>query len=222
MELKDTGERYEGEFSNGEYNGKGTFTSAYGECTFTGIFRDGQPWNGSGAILIDERTSYVGVWLEGSFNGNAKVGFTDGRYFEGDMVEYKYEGLNIFGNVSVLILYLGFGVLQYADGTKYSGQFLKGKRHGEGTLTSAICTYIGDFVDGLFEGHGRLIDTETKVKLFEGEFKEDQPWSGKGTIYGKKIRLNKLITMNRSFSRFLFVWRVQRWVIHWSWCKILR
>jgi hypothetical protein len=169
LELKDVGERYEGTFAVGEYNGIGTFSSGYGECTFTGSFLDGQPWNGSGSISVDERTSYIGMWTNGSFDGTAKVGFTDGRYYEGDMVQYRYEG---------------FGVMHYSDGTKYSGQFVAGKRHGDGTLTSPICTYIGQFQDGYFQGYGKLIDSESRAKLFEGEFKDDQPWNGNGTIYG--------------------------------------
>jgi hypothetical protein len=175
LEQKDLGERYEGNFDSGEYNGMGTLITGNGRMSFSGSFLNGQPWNGSGSILIDEKTSYGGVWSNGSFDGTAKVGFTDGRYYEGDMVQYRYEG---------------FGVMHNGDGTKYSGQFTRGKRHGEGTLTGPICTYIGHFEDGLFNGEGKIVDSESKAKLFEGEFKDDQPWNGKGVIYGATRQLH--------------------------------
>ena len=82
----------------------------------------------------------------------------------------------------------------YEDGSSYEGGMQFGKRNGEGTLTLLNGRYYGRFVDGLYQGRGKLVDengneyngTFRKGKkcgggciryangdAYDGEFKED-------------------------------------------------
>jgi hypothetical protein len=50
-----------------------------------------------------------------------------------------------------------FGVKQYENGSKYTGAFREGKRHGKGMLSTGDgVTYLGEFVDDEFDGAGVL------------------------------------------------------------------
>ena len=52
----------------------------------------------------------------------------------------------------------GKAVERYADGTRYEGSFVDGKRHGQGEWSDDVrrITYKGEFLDGQFHGNGKL------------------------------------------------------------------
>ena len=55
------GDKYEGEWKNGEFHGQGTYTSPDGS-KFEGEFKDGKRWNG---IIFDKEGNIIGKWLNG-------------------------------------------------------------------------------------------------------------------------------------------------------------
>jgi len=100
----------------------------------------------------------------------------------------------------------GKGLLKYADGSSYEGEFKHGMKEGEGlvTLKSGLTykakfsydketqkgeivtknnvNYIGEYKDYLYHGKGRLELSDKEV--FEGEFNHGV-FEGKGTHYYK-------------------------------------
>ena len=55
------GDKYEGEFKDGEKNGQGTFTFSDGS-KYVGEFKDGKPWKGT---MYDEEGTLIGKWVNG-------------------------------------------------------------------------------------------------------------------------------------------------------------
>jgi hypothetical protein len=75
------------------------------------------------------------------------------------------------------------GDAEYPNGSKYSGQWRKGRWHGDGTLShTAIGTlYEGQFVDGKKHGHGE--QTFQSGQAYKGQW-QCGTWHGRGAITG--------------------------------------
>lgn len=54
----------------------------------------------------------------------------------------------------------GYGVKQFGNGTIYKGYWLNDKMNGKGELTIGRTKqrYVGNFSDGLYQGHGQYTD----------------------------------------------------------------
>ena len=57
---------------------------------------------------------------------------------------------------------------------KYEGDFVDGKKTGQGTFTCEGSTYSGEFIDGMFHGTGQYYFSDTG-KIYKGQFEENQP-----------------------------------------------
>jgi len=67
----------------------------------------------------------------------------------------------------------GFGVLTFADGSRYSGKFAGGLCEGPGVLTFPDNSkYEGDFGGGKYEGHG--VYYRADGMKYEGQFEAGQ------------------------------------------------
>ena len=55
------GDKYEGEFKDGEFHGQGTLTSHDGRIE-VGVWRESQPWNN---IEYDKNGNTIGKWVNG-------------------------------------------------------------------------------------------------------------------------------------------------------------
>ncbi|KAL4479605.1 hypothetical protein ABPG72_004201 [Tetrahymena utriculariae] len=70
----------------------------------------------------------------------------------------------------------------YEDGSVYSGEKFKGKRHGNGKFFYADGgLYEGSWFDGCMEGYGKLYYPSGKL-AYEGEWKRDK-FTGQGIVY---------------------------------------
>lgn len=93
----------------------------------------------------------------------------------------------------------GFAVIRYEDGSFYAGELKAGLREGQGVRTHSKSTmvYSGQFVKGKKEGEGRLIDSRNGKVAFEGT------WKG-GVKEGQGVLLYSLATYKGNFSEDLF------------------
>ncbi len=75
----------------------------------------------------------------------------------------------------------GYGILTWANGSNYKGEWLDGTKTGFGILTSSNGdTYTGEFLNDDFHGYGKGIKTYDNGDKYEGEFLD-----GKRHGYGK-------------------------------------
>jgi hypothetical protein len=68
--------RYEGEYRNGDWNGKGVYTGGKKGCSsqekYEGEYANGR-WHGRGTMRTIDGKTYTGVWNEGTLNNNPKL-----------------------------------------------------------------------------------------------------------------------------------------------------
>ena len=122
-------------------------------------------------INFDNGDRYIGGIVNGKKNGKGTYFFKDGSTYVG---EYKNDVKE------------GKGKYFFASGNKYDGDFKNDTMNGKGTFFFAGGNkddllgggwYIGNFVDGNFEGFGML---SLKKYIYSGYFK-----GGKKNGYGK-------------------------------------
>ena len=153
-----TGEKYVGEFKNDNLHGQGKFTLLNGGY-FKGYFENDNFINGYADITNDDGSSYVGEFKDGNKHGQGKFTFLNGEYFKG-----YFENDNFIN---------GFVDITIDDGTNYVGEFKDGNKHGQGTLTLATGEkYVGEFKDGNKHGQGKITFANGCVQ--EGFWKNDQ------------------------------------------------
>ncbi|MBR1757177.1 MAG: TIR domain-containing protein [Lachnospiraceae bacterium] len=139
-------------------DGEGTVYFANGK-TLKGVFRRGMIWDGEGYFPYagsgGKTTPYVyeGEFKEGCFNGKGHL-MINQKVYDGNFVNGKAEGSGVEECPSL--------------GEAYMGEFLAGKRHGEGRLVyegGSICDGIwenGAFVEGVYSD----IDRTGEATLF--------------------------------------------------------
>lgn len=145
------GSGYEGQFSNNNYNGKGTMYDDKGFITECNTWVNGQP---QGYQTIKNPTGLV--IFEGSItNGkkNGKCSWYDEKQKALLVGEFKDDFLE------------GKGSKKFDNGQSYEGEFKKGVEEGKGTLTFVDGRkFEGPFTNGKANGKGTLI-TDTGKRL---------------------------------------------------------
>lgn len=94
-------------------------------------------------------------------------------------VMFDYESGDSFeGNIDSNGLKTGLGVLKFADGTLYMGNFAEGKFSGLGTLTfSNGARFEGEFRKGMMQGYGTYANADGM--RFQGKFANGEVTLGK-------------------------------------------
>ncbi len=155
------GNKYVGEFKDGEYHGQGTITFLSGN-KYVGDFKVDQP-NGQGTFTFANGEKYVGEFKDGKLNGQGTYTFANGDIYVG---EFKND------------IKHGRGTYTYLEGDKYLGEFKDDKLNGQGTYTFANGKkYIGEFRDGI--KHGLAIMMLADGSWHYGEWRDNLP-QGKG------------------------------------------
>jgi V8-like Glu-specific endopeptidase len=123
---------------------------------YTGWFENNKP-SGLGRFRQNEGVIYEGAWKKGNPHGQGKMGWD----FD-DPPRWEYSGRWENGDLS-------YGEYIDPNGKEtYVGSFLNCEPHGDGTFNYADQTkYIGEFKEGLEHGQGQLLSVDN-IKIREG------------------------------------------------------
>ena len=154
---------FEGEFTDGDRNGKGKEYYNDGKIRFVGKYLNGKK-NGIGKEYdYDNRLIFEGEYFNDEKNGRGKE-YNNGKLsFEGIFLNNKnWVGTKYDKNGNIMYSLNnnvnGSGKEYYFDGIlRYEGEYINGKRNGKG-------------VEYYMNGN----------KLFEGDYLNDLKWNGKG------------------------------------------
>ncbi|CAN8191909.1 unnamed protein product [Coccothraustes coccothraustes] len=187
------GSVYEGSILDGLRHGYGVFRSGTHPISYIGYWCNGKR-HGKGTIYYDqEQTSwyagdwvnnvregwgfrryrsgntYFGQWKKNLRHGHGKmIWLTDNQEYEGE-----WECGMQHGSGMHLWLLKRMETSKYSLWNEYSGDFVKGERHGHGTFLYADGTmYIGEWVHN--KKHGKGIFVFKNGLSFEGEFIDDR------------------------------------------------
>lgn len=106
-----------------------------------------------------------GQWEKGILNGETRMHFKSGTYYEGTIV-------NNLEN--------GYGIKKYSDGSVYKGSWKDGKRNGNGLYIHSNGTqFKGNYIKDYENGIGKIIWTNGAT--FEGNFKNGKQIKGTTT-----------------------------------------
>lgn len=146
-----SGFRYEGEWSDENFNGHGTLFAYAIKYIYVGDWEDGLE-HGKGKLTTDDQT-YEGEWSDGLRHGKGtltSVNFT----YEGDFFEHFPQG---------------YGSWKESDYT-YEGEWINKKPNGIGKEITNEYTYEGEFKDWSFHGKGKKTYVDGAIE--EGEWNE--------------------------------------------------
>jgi len=157
---------FEGEYLNGKRNGKGREYDKFGNVIFEGIYLNDKRWNGNG---YDNKYNKVYELLDG--NGHVIEYCGDKIKFEGNYLNGKKHGKLIEYSDEGKILFEG----NYSNGSKYG----KGKQYDYyGNLK-----FDGEYLDGKL--HGKVKEYINHQVIFDGEYLYDFIIKGRNYLDGK-------------------------------------
>lgn len=147
-----------------------SWNKAFQECI------DGNCVNGKGTMVYYSTQKYIGEFKDGRRHGQGTLYLPLDRVLKGnwrddELVEgtvtfadgTRYSGTWEFGYRH------GHGVLTYPDGRKYIGEFHAGNRHGQGTMKYPDGRiYKGEFKNGKRTGIGTM--TYPNSQIISGQF----------------------------------------------------
>ena len=156
---KNRGDLYEGEFQNGAFNGKGTYTSANGE-KYVGEYKDGK-YHGRGSYQFADGDNYAGEYREGQLHGQGTYIFANGSKYIGEHKDGAFHGYGTYYHNSA----------GENKGDRYVGEFRSGKYYGQGTYTFVNGNkFVGEFRENLPNGMGtfNFINGDKYIGEFKG------------------------------------------------------
>eukprot|EP00606_Chrysophyceae_sp_TOSAG23-5_P001114 GSChrysophyteH2.ASY1.ANO1.1766.1 assembled CDS len=159
---------YEGDWERDKPHGSGIRVYSNGS-KFVGNLQDGEV-HGDGTMFYANGDHFDGNFLNGFPYGEGKYTYSDGGYYDG---EYKATKIN---KGTLLEAPLcngkreGFGLRVFTNGSRYTGQWLDDKMHGQGQMLQAEgAGYEGAFFNGdHWHGKGEYVCCDGR--LYSGEF----------------------------------------------------
>ena len=141
------GNKYVGEWKDGEQSGEGTFTWPDGE-KYEGSWSNGER-NGQGTYTYASGNKYVGEYKDGKLNGQGTFTWADGDEYVGRWKDGDRHGQGTMTNID------------YVD----KGNWIDDKRNGifERYTLDGYKIYEIEYVDGLINGHVRLYNKKREV-----------------------------------------------------------
>ncbi len=180
-----SGDKYTGEYKNGNRTGQGTYTWANGN-KYTGEFRDNK-LNGQGTFTSAKGDVFAGEWQAGKMNGRGTMSAANGNKYAGEFKDGKFNGQGTFTETNGNKYVGGWkdgekngqGTYTAVNGNKYVGAWKDGKPGGQGSYTSADGhRYVGEYKDGIANGQGT--STTAFGDKYAGEFRGGK-YNGQGT-----------------------------------------
>jgi len=147
--------KYEGEWQDGKYQGRGTLWIKKGKSfvrQYVGDWVRGQ-MEGQGIFYWENGETYRGGWSRNKKNGSGRYEYSNGDIYIGEWVNDKEDGL---------------GTMNYANGNIFEGLFVKGKKEGPGLFfyASTKKVYQGEwFEDQPQCGEFRPPNAEEELRL---------------------------------------------------------
>lgn len=141
------------------------------ELYYQGYFENDLP-NGWGLQISSTGECFIGTWKQGDINGYAEYYNTSGGYYKGHWKNHKQDG---YGEEEVY---------DYNTETKYKGNYLDGKKHGNGSFFWLSGNDMGNKYTGNFfqnHIHGQGIYTWKDGREYEGDWQY-------GKMNGKGVR----------------------------------
>ncbi len=150
------GDRYVGNFRDGQMTSNGTYYFANGE-KYIGNFEDGQR-SGYGTQYLKNGDRFSGEWKYDQFHGFGKLTFPFGEVYEGHFAHGMRNGE---------------GVMKFSDGSRFTGNFIADQRYGQGIEvrqdgTQFEGSWVADKREGVF------IMTEKNGDSTEVRFSRDR------------------------------------------------
>ena len=180
--------RYEGEFLNGEKNGKGKEYIS-GSLIFEGEYLNGKR-HGKGKEYhgILKGMKFEGTYLYGHRLKGKEYDYGGKLIFEGEyLYDLKWTGKEYDENGKVLNEYKnGAGFIteiekdyRTMDVIKFVGEYKNGMKNGKGKeYCNDKLMFEGEYLNGKRSGKGKEYDYNGNL-LFEGEYLDDKKWTGK-------------------------------------------
>ncbi|XP_076615381.1 radial spoke head 10 homolog B [Chaetodon auriga] len=187
------GSSYEGEVYNGIRHGTGTYKCAKNGVSYRGQWDWGKR-HGKGAVYYNqEKTSwYKGDWMKNNREGWGVRRYPSGNIYSGEWKNNLRHGAGTMRWLKPREQYVGMwqnGVQhgrgthvwilrqangsQYSQSNQYTGDFVQGHRHGQGTFYYAGgAIYEGQWSNNKRHAKGKF--TLKDGRVFEGELMDDQ------------------------------------------------
>ena len=186
---------YKGEFSNGDYNGKGLLIKKgasifgdweYGEINGNVIYKieskfeyignfENNKKNGLGTEKYPDGSLYEGNFVDNKKSGHGTFSFANNEYYEGNFEDdlYNGEGQYVWGKEGKQYVgefkkgkIEGKGTYRYEDGTIFNGSFIDGCKNGEGCIEFPDGKkYCGNWLNDELYGNGYLLNGNTKIEI---------------------------------------------------------
>ena len=161
VKLKNNNILYQGEWTkDGIINGIGKMYKPDSESYIEGEWENGNLKFGR---IINNIGIYIGQISDNCFNGEGKIEYANGDFFEGYFSKGEKHGQGVFKYFDGCV-YTGMfqnnemqgeGEFKWKDGNYYKGGFLKGILNGKGLFKHINGNiYNGDFMHGYFHGNG--------------------------------------------------------------------
>jgi hypothetical protein len=184
------GNIYEGEFSFGKKHGAGKEEYAYKKEIYRGEWQNGQR-HGIGDATYPDGSIYSGGWMHDQRHGEGTLTLASGEKYIGQFRHGIKEGPGVWISVSGItkegtwmndIAVDGDWTIQFPDGSKYTGNCVRGRPHGRGVCKYANDDlYDGQWVNG--KRHGFGLGFFANGESFEGEWENNHvALNGRGKL----------------------------------------
>ena len=142
-----SGERYEGEFLKGKFEGQGSYFYSDGS-TYKGEWKNNKR-HGYGEFFDGKNKTVSGQWQFDKAISVLAEDFAQKPESKEQPIKEKIKDKDLIPNCNKSFCKSGKGSLDYADGSKYIGEFVNGEPKGKG-----ICQYAnGDRYEGEWDAH---------------------------------------------------------------------
>ena len=221
------GDRYEGEFVNGKFHGKGIYIS-YTGAKYEGDFRLGIH-DGYGVINFPDGSKHSGEWKNGNRHGRGTLLLKDGTRFEGQWTNDIRNGKGVFyypnGKIENVEYRDGIEIndtnnrklqeiktINYSNGDRYEGPIYEGRKNGKGVYyfkngDKIFGNFIGDKLRGRVNYYYKNGDTR-EGEMINGKLNGGAFFVTKGKDQYKEVWkdgdliLRDIVKKDNELSRF--------------------